>query len=104
MSDWFEEDGNGAEVDVSALFDSKVPELLAEIIQLGALVSCGTTSDGGALGVTVTLDGRWKRQYFRESEEAISWLEAALEGTRRAIEAPPASTAQRKRSRRPRTA
>ena len=102
MSDWFDEGGDGKEVDVSAVFDSKVPELLAELVQLGALVSIGTTSDGGALGVTVTLDGRWRRQYFRESEEAVEWLEVARDGVADSIARASASTAPRKRSRRTR--
>lgn len=61
------------------MFDSGAPALLAACVAMGALVSVGTTSDGGALGVTVTLDGRWRREYFRDTEALNDWLtEAAL--------------------------
>lgn len=75
--DWFEGGGSGSEVDLAALFDSEVPTKLRDLAALGALVSLGTTRDGGALSVTVTMDGRWRRGYFRESEEALEWLDAA---------------------------
>lgn len=101
MSDWFSESGRGDPVDVGALFDSKVPVLLGEIVSLGALVSVGTTSDGGAVGITVTLDGRWRREYFRESEAAADWLAEAIEAVRAETKRPTASSGSRKRSRRP---
>ena len=78
MADWFEEGGSGSPVDVAKVMDSKAADLVWELIAGGVLVSLGTTSDGGALGITVTLDGRWRRQYFRETEEAVSWLEGAV--------------------------
>jgi hypothetical protein len=59
------------------MLDSRAAELLAGCVGLGALVSLGRTSDGGALGVTITLDGRWRREYFREVEPLIEWLEQA---------------------------
>lgn len=106
MSDWFDGAGSGKPVDVPAFFDSGVPMLVGEIVDLGAMVSVGTTSDGGALGITVTLDGRWRREYFRESEEATEWLLQARDAVRTgAAGAPgggpqPASPGRRPRSRR----
>lgn len=98
--DWFDEGGAGSPVDVVALFDSDVPQLVAQIVDAGALVSIGTTSDGGALGITVTLDGRFRRQYFRTSEEATPWLgEAALAVANQPRPAP-ASSGRRQRARR----
>lgn len=79
MPDWFDGGGAGSPVDVAALLDSTAPALFAELTSLGALVSLGTTRDGGAFGVTVTLDGRWRRQYFRDSEELCSWLSEAVQ-------------------------
>lgn len=99
MSDWLDAGGSGTPVDVGAVFDSGVPGLIAECVALGALVSLGCTSDGGALGVTVTLDGRWRREYFRDSESLTDWLLGArdfLAGTVRR----PAPSGTRKRSRR----
>lgn len=97
---WFDEDGGGAQVDVAALMDSGVPEVLWRIVTAGALVSIGRTSDGGALGITVTLDGRWKRQYFRDSDEATDWLLHAASAVEEEAERSSASSGPRKRSRR----
>lgn len=98
---WFDEAGNGDPVDVVALLDSGVPVLVGRIVSAGALVSIGTTSDGGALGITVTLDGRWRREYFRDSEAASEWLMLALAAVEDEAGRQPASSGRRKRSRRP---
>jgi hypothetical protein len=99
VSDWFDGGPNGSLVDVPALLDSGIPGLLADCVALGALVSLGTTSDGGSLGITVTLDGRWRRQYFRESDEATSWLLEAKDALEKAGGRQPASSAPRRRRR-----
>ena len=87
MDDWFSADGNGAAVDVLGLLDSKGGELLHEVCASGALVSIGLTRDGGALGVTITVDGRWRREYFRDSESLAAFLEGGLAGIRAAVAA-----------------
>lgn len=95
---WFDEGTSASAVDVEALFDSGVPAAVAKVVAAGALVSMGTTSDGGALGVTVTLDGAWRREYFRDVDELVDWLlraAEAVEGERRT-----ASSAPRRRARR----
>jgi hypothetical protein len=102
MTDWIDEGRSGSEVDVAAMLDSKAPELIARCVAAGALIGIGTTSDGGALGVTVTLDGRWRREYFRESEEMCSWLQGAAEWLEATASRSDASTARRQRSRRTR--
>lgn len=97
-SDWFDEGGSGSPVDIAAMFDSvPVQEALFAMLAAGALVSLGTTSDGGACGVTVTVDGKWRREYFRDSEELRTWLAEALPAVRAACES--ASAARRKRPR-----
>ena len=95
---FFDEQGTGSSVDVPALMDSGVPEILWRIVMGGALVSIGRTSDGGALGITVTLDGKWRREYFRDPEEATDWLLRAAEAVESAPT--PASSGSRSRSRR----
>lgn len=102
MADWFDGGGSGKAVDVPALLDSDALGALLEVVQLGALVGLGTTSDGGALGVTVTVDGRWRREYFRDSEELVSWMAEALPAVRSAVEAASASSGRRERPRRSR--
>ena len=99
MSDWFDAGRSGKTVDVAALLDGAAGEALADIVQLGALLSLGTTSDGGALGVTITVDGRWRREYFRDAEELGGWLAEALPAVKAAIEALTASSEPRGRRR-----
>lgn len=91
MSDWFAGNGHGGSVDATALV-SDASDALGALVQLGALVSVGITSDGGALGVTVTLDGRWRREYFRGTEDMLAWLAEAIEAVKSSpvqVDAPP---------------
>lgn len=74
MGDWLDEGASGAAIDVVAMLDGRAGDLLHEIAGCGALVSLGTTSDGGALGVTITVDGRWRREYFRDGDALGDWL------------------------------
>lgn len=103
MSDWFEGGGSGSPVDVTALFDSEAAPLLLGIVTEGAMVSMGTTSDGGALAVTVTLDGKWRREYFRDSEALTVWLAQAGEAVQGQQRSTPASPGSRQRQRGSRT-
>jgi len=102
MSDWFDEGRSGAALDVEALLDSDASEGLAALVAAGALVSLGTTRDGGALGLTVTVDGRWRREYFRESEDLVAWISEALPAVTAAVETAAASAARGGRQRRSR--
>lgn len=81
MSDaWFEaQGGNGAVLDVPKLFDGPAADAVWEVVAAGALVSVGLSSDGGALAVTVTADGRWRREWFRDPETMVEWLTGARE-------------------------
>ena len=97
---WFDEAASANAVEVPALLTDQVVDLVAAVVTDGALVSIGRTSDGGALGVTVTLDGRWRREYFREAEALVAWLIAAAEAVSVESERLAASSAPRKRPRR----
>lgn len=97
---WFDDAGNGSPVDVPVVMDSAAADLVWHIVQEGAMVSLGTTSDGGALGITVTLDGRWRREYFRESEGAVDWLGEAYQAVQAEPKGQTASSGRRQRSRR----
>lgn len=104
MSDWFNGQGSGVPVDVEAIFDSRVPSLLGEVVSLGALVGISRTRDGGALGITVTNDGRWRREYFRDADSASDWLlgaVAALGGSTPPGVTPIASTGRSRPRKRP---
>ena len=76
---------------------------LLELVEAGALVSLGTTSDGGALGVTVTVDGRWRREYFRQADELTAWIAEALPAVQELTSDRRPTAAQRQRTRRPRS-
>lgn len=99
MTDWLDEGTAGKTVDVAAVLDSAAADLAWRVVQAGALLSFGRTSDGGALGVTVTIDGRWRREYFRETDELVEWLTGAAEFAEQEAAARDASPARRKRSR-----
>src|ERR1043166_6687950 len=97
--DWFDAGGHGAAIDVPGVLDSVGGSGLWEIVAAGALVSLGRTSDGGALGVTVTVDGRWRREYFRDAEDLQAWVSDAIPAVRAACEQAAASSSRRKRQR-----
>lgn len=65
--------GEGA-VDVVAMLDGEAGKQVAECVAVGALVGLSLTRDGGALGVTVTVDGTPVRRYFRDAEQLELWL------------------------------
>jgi len=96
---WFDEEGRGGPVPVEDVLTAPNLDLLSAIVGLGALVSCGRTSDGGAIGFTVTLDGRWRREYFRDADELQSWLLEAKEAVEREDRPPRASSRRRSRER-----
>ncbi len=104
MTDWFEGAGSGGNVDVFALTDSEAMKRLMGLVQMGALVSFATTSDGGALGVTVTVDGRYRREYFRDAEAFDLWTEEAMAPVTAALDATSSSPYRGKRQRRARGA
>jgi hypothetical protein len=78
MADWFDGNGNGSAVDAAEILSPLVIQGFTELVGAGALVSAGMTSDGGALAFTVTVDGRWRREYFRDAAELATWIGEAL--------------------------
>lgn len=103
MADWFDGAGNGAQVDVVKMLDGHCGTGLFQIVDAGALVSMGKTSDGGALGVTVTVDGRWRREWFRDEDELLAWIAEALPAVQHARGVTPPSGGTPKRQRRSRS-
>lgn len=99
MTDWLDQGAGAKAVDVQAVMDSDAAGLAWRVVQAGALLSFGRTSDGGALGVTVTIDGRWRREYFRDADELIEWLTGAAEFAEEEQRASDASPSRRKRPR-----
>jgi hypothetical protein len=99
VSDWLDGGGNGTPVDVLALLDSEAWSALLGLVQLGALLSLGTTSDGGSLGITLTVDGRWRRAYVRDDDDLAALVSEAVPAVRAAVEARPASLGRGQRQR-----
>lgn len=85
----------GPVVDPGALLDATAVEYVASCIASGALVSLYRTRDGGAFGVTVTLDGETEKEYFRDPVELADWLRQVDE----AIQAIPPAPSSAKRAR-----
>lgn len=76
---WFDSGGtgNGSLADVPLVLDPAALDAIVRLVVRGALVSIGTTRDGGAVGVTVTYDGAWRREYFRAADDLAKFLDGA---------------------------
>lgn len=77
-ADWLDGGGSGGALDPAEVLGDLGNAGILDLVTAGALVSMGLTSDGGALGVTVTCDGRWRRDYFRQADELQAWLSEAV--------------------------
>ena len=102
MSDFFNAQKAGHAVDLEDSLDATFLEHVRDLVGSGALVSVGTTRDGGALSLTITYDGQWRREYLTATDEVHEYLKlAAVTINELASRAPaPTSTVQRRRSRR----
>lgn len=89
MDDWFASADAAARVDVPGMLDGDVLARIGDLVADGALLALGLSRDGGALGCTVTLDGRWRREWFREKDQLLGWLDGAAEAVSRAVRAAP---------------
>lgn len=83
------------QVDPATFLDATAAEYLASLVAAGCLVSLYRTSDGGALGCSVTLDGEQEKDYFRTPEELHEWLREVDDAVTSAP--PPAPSAKRPR-------
>lgn len=81
MPNW---NGNGkAQVNVSHLLDATTMEHLIALVELGALVSIGTSRDGGALSIHVKAGDIKNREWFRSDDELHEWLSDGVEACRK---------------------
>lgn len=89
--------------DVAAMLDGHGFQGVRELVEAGALVSLGLTSEGGAMGVTVTVDGEWLREYFRSQDDLIAWFAQvipAVDGAKNGGNGPSSAPRPRSRGRR----
>lgn len=87
-----------SQVDVATFLDSTAAEYIASLVQAGCLVSLFRTSDGGALGCNVTLDGESEKEYHRVPEELHEWLREVDQAVGEAPEPAPSAKRPRKRA------
>lgn len=71
-------------------------EYLVELVEMGALISIGSSRDKGAVKVTVTVAGEYDFEWFRSEEELLDWLREACVVVR-ALDAPPSTESRRRR-------
>lgn len=100
---WLQGGGGGKRVDVHEVVGTTAMKGLLEMVEAGALVSLGTTSDGGALGITVTVNGEWRREYVRSIDEMAAYLGEAVPAVTDILAGSRPSAAPPNRSRRSRT-
>lgn len=98
---WLDGGGNGKAVDVVGIVAEVGADGLMQLVESGALLSLGTTSDGGALGITVTIDGEWRREYVRNADELRAYLAEAVPAVADLTAGSRPSAEGRKRTRRP---
>lgn len=68
-----------SELSAVELLTADVVRAIANVVDAGALVSTGLSRDRGAQQVTVTFDGEWDREWFRDDASIVVWLEGCLE-------------------------
>lgn len=85
MDDWWNAGRGVGAIDVPALLDGPAGNALHEMCGTGALIGLFLTRDGGALGVSVTVDSVTRREYFHDSESLAGWLDSGLDPVRAAV-------------------
>lgn len=73
--DFFAGGSSASPVEIPAVLAGTALAALFELLELGALVSFGTSRDGGTLSCTVTHEGEWVRGWFRSEAELALWLQ-----------------------------
>ena len=85
------------QVDPATFIDASATEYIASLVAAGCLVSIYRTSDGGALGCSVTLDGETEKEYHRVPEELVEWLREVDEAVANVPPSAPSGKRPRKR-------
>lgn len=88
----------GAVIDPAVLLEPGNVGWLQALLALGALVSFGLSRDGGSMSATVTYDGEWDREWFRDPVELGGWLSDAAGRIEEFQRRNPPATDDRRRS------
>lgn len=94
MDDFFSARKVGMACDLVEMVDVTFAEQARALVAGGALVSIGTTRDGGALSITVTHNGQWRREYLTSVDDLRAFLNAAQVAVEAAGPPVPAPTYQ----------
>jgi len=78
------------------VLDATFLELLVELVELGCLISVGSSRDQGAVKVTVTVNGEYDFDWFRSDEELRDWLREAVVVVRSMTPEPSTKSRRRK--------
>lgn len=76
------DDSRNGPIDIAGFLDSDIPKQIAALVEMGVLVSIGSTRDGGAISLAIIHDGASSREYFRQSDEGLDWLRRATDTLR----------------------
>lgn len=77
--DWFKQRRTRDGIPVDEILDSTYLEFVRELVKAGAMISTGSTRDGGTLHLTVFYDGSNRREYVGCAEEVADFLGEALD-------------------------
>lgn len=98
--DWFSQQAQGSTVAVGDVLAGEAWDHALTLLELGCLVSFSKSRDGGALSCTVTHDGQWRREWFRNAEDLAVWLGHGVQAVSALAKGPPSGgSVQRLRGR-----
>lgn len=87
---------SGVQMSFPEVMTASVFELLVELVEMGALVSFGTSRDRAAVKITVTVAGEWDFEWCRTEDELVDWMKEAVRVVGE-IETPPSTTSRRRK-------
>jgi len=87
VTDWFDDvRGSSDPIDPAVVVTGDTLGAILDVVRESAMVSVSTTRDGGAVRISVMMDGRPKAEYFRDPGNAQEWLGHAAIACRNARE------------------
>lgn len=69
---------SGDRINPAVMLEPGCVGVLCSLLDTGALVSFGMSRDGGSMSCTVTFNGAWDREWFRDPQPLHDWLAAAF--------------------------
>lgn len=88
----------GGDCKPSDVVNAAAVDVLHHLLESGALVSFGMARDGGSLSCTITFEGEWDRDWFREPDALVDWMADSYSAICEAVAARPPATGGNRRS------